>query len=78
MSLISDLVATAKNDALKAALPALASFFTNIASNTSAVNIMLQGGKLLADLNAALPTIEKDLLTDISNVITTEANALPK
>ena len=56
----------------------MASFFTNIASNTSAVNIMLQGGKLLADLNAALPTIEKDLLTDISNVITTEANALPK
>lgn len=75
---LKGLVILAKNDALKAALPALATFFTNIAGNTSTVNIMGQLAKLQIDLLAALPAVEKDLLTAIATLINDQVATLPK
>lgn len=74
-TLFSQLVAVAKNDAEKAALPILATFLTSIASNPSELNLVAQGGKALADLNAALPSIEQDLIKDLLTMIQAEAQA---
>ena len=66
---LKNLIELAKNDALKAALPAVATFFTNIAGNTSAANITVQLAKLQMDLLAALPSVEKDLFIAIAQMI---------
>lgn len=73
---ISGAVALAKTDAQKAALPLLATFFTSIAADSSAVNIMLQLAKLNASLLAALPSIERDVLASIANQVQAAAAAL--
>lgn len=75
---LKSLLELAKNDVLKGALPALAAFFTNVAGNTSAVNITVQLAKLQVDLLAALPTVEKDLLGAIAQMITEQVSSLPK
>lgn len=75
---LKSLLDLAKNDALKAALPALAVFFTNVSTNTSPANVMGQLAKLQIDLLTQLPTIEKDLFSAIAQLITNEVASLPK
>lgn len=75
---LKGLLELAKNDALKGALPPLAAFFTNVAGNPSAVNVCVQLAKLQIDLLAALPTVEKDLLTAIGQMINDQLAGLPK
>lgn len=66
---LKSLLDLVKNDALKAALPPLAVFFTNVAAAPTALNITVQLAKLQIDLLSALPTIEKDLFTAIAGLI---------
>jgi hypothetical protein len=73
---LQQLISLAKTDALKAALPALATFLSNIAANPSGLNIAAQLAKLQIDLITALPGIEQDLLKQIATIIQTEAQAL--
>lgn len=75
---LSALVALVKTDALKASLPPLAAFFTNVAGNPSSLNVAVQLTKLQVDVLAALPSVEKDLLTHIATLINDELTALPK
>lgn len=75
---LSALVALVKNDALKAALPPLAAFFTNVSGNPSGINVAVQLTKLQVDVLAALPAVEKDLLTHIATLINDQLTALPK
>jgi len=72
---IEQLIALAKADALKVALPALANFLTAIATNPTGLNIVAQLGKLEVDLIAAAPGIEQALLSQIASTIMTEAQA---
>lgn len=73
---LQQLISLAKTDALKAALPALATFLSNIAANPSGWNITAQLAKLQVDLITALPQIEQDLLKQIAALIQAEAQAL--
>jgi hypothetical protein len=66
---LKSLVDLVKNDALKAALPPLAAFFTDVANNPSAVNVAVELAKLQVNLLAALPAVEKDVLTNIATMI---------
>lgn len=66
---LKGLLDLAKNDLLKGALPALATFFTNVSGNPSQLNIAVQLTKLQVDLLASLPTVEKDLLLSIAGLI---------
>lgn len=75
---LSALVTLVKNDALKAALPPLAAFFTDVAGNPSGINVAVQLTKLQVDVLAALPSVEKDLLTHIATLINDQLTALPK
>lgn len=67
-----------KNDALKAALPPLATFFTNVSGNPSAMNLTVQLAKLQIDLLTALPTVEKDLFQAIATEINAQLSHLAK
>lgn len=69
-------LAIAKADTQKALLPALATFFTSVAANPSAVNIAVQATKLNADLLAALPGIEQAVLAQIAASLNTAAQSL--
>lgn len=75
---LKHLLALIKNDALKAALPPLAAFFTNVAGNPSALNVTLQLAKLQVDLLTALPSVEKDLFMTIAAEINSQLSHLPK
>jgi len=75
-ALLTSLIALVKADANKAALPAIATFFTNIASNPSSINIVAQLAKLEVDLIAALPGIEQAVLQQLATTLNTEAQAL--
>lgn len=75
---LKQLLALIRNDALKAALPALAAFFTNVAGNPSATNVALALGKLQLDLLMALPSVEKDLFTTIATELNAQLASLPK
>lgn len=66
---LKSLVDLAKNDALKQALPPLAAFFTDVANNPSGVNVAVELAKLQVNLLAALPAVEKDVLTSIATMI---------
>ena len=74
--ILQQLIAIAKMDAAKAALPAIAAFFNNIASNPTAVNVTVQLAELQVALIAAVPGIEQDLLKQIATVISTEAQTI--
>ena len=73
---IQQLIALAKADALKVALPALATFLTSIAANPSAINIVAQLAKLEVDLIAAAPGIEQSILGQLAATLHAEAQAL--
>jgi len=73
---IAAIVSVIKNDALKAGLPALASFFTAVAADPSHANILAQIAKLEIDLIATVPSIEQDVFKQIAALIETEAQAL--
>lgn len=72
---LKSLVDLVKNDALKAALPPLAAFFTSVANNPAAVNVAVELAKLQVDLLAALPSVEKDVLTSIATMINNQLAA---
>jgi glycerol-3-phosphate responsive antiterminator len=76
--LISNLIAAARSDLNKAALPALAAFFNSIATDTTAINITVQLAKLNADLIAALPGIERSILAGIAKEMSAAAAAIAK
>ena len=73
---LEQLIALAKTDALKAALPALATFLTSISTNPTAINIVAQLAKLQVDLIGALPGIEQDVLKQIATTIQGKAQEL--
>lgn len=74
--ILEQLIAIAKADAAKAALPLLATFFSSIASNPTTINVTVQLAQLQVGLIAALPTIEQDLLKQIAALLNTEAQTL--
>lgn len=82
MSAFSDFFSTLgtllKNDAIKDGLPAFAKFFASVAGNPSAVNRAAALVQLQLDLLTALPAVEKDLFTAISNELTSIVAGLPK
>lgn len=65
-ALFQAIINIAKTDALKPGLPALAAFFNTVAANPTAVNFTLALTKLEADLLAALPGVEQDILKQIA------------
>lgn len=69
-------VALAKEDALKAALPALSNFLQSVATNPSKINLVVSAAKLQADLLAALPGIEQALLQSIATEVQSAAQLL--
>lgn len=70
--ILQQLIAIAKTDLNKAALPLIAAFFTNIAANPTALNITAQLTKLEVDLLAALPGIEQGLLAQLAALVNTQ------
>ena len=74
--IIGQLIALAKTDVNKAALPLIAAFFSNIASNPTAMNITAQLTKLEVDLLAALPGIEQGLLAQLAALVNTQVQSL--
>lgn len=76
--IVSQAVTTAKSDVLKAALPILAAFFNSIAADSSAINLTVQLAKLNADLLAALPGIEHDILSGIAGQVSAAALSIGK
>ena len=74
--IIASLIAIAKADAAKEALPALAAFFTSFSSNPTAINMVAQLAQLEVSLLAALPGIEQDVLKELATLVNTEAQAL--
>jgi hypothetical protein len=75
-AILQQLIAIAKMDAAKTALPAIAAFFNSIASNPTAINVTVQLAELQVALIASLPTIEQDILKQIASVISTEAQTI--
>lgn len=73
---LTQLIAIAKDDTLKIALPIIATFISNVAENTSGVNIVAQLGALQAELAAALPNDEQAIVKDVSTILQAEVTAL--
>jgi hypothetical protein len=73
--ILTQLIAIVKADAAKSALPLLATFFTSIAGNPTAINIAAQLAKLEVGLLAALPGIEQDVLKEVAAIVSAEAQA---
>jgi len=74
--ILSQLIAVAKTNINKAALPLIAAFFSNIAANPTALNITAQLTKLEVDLLAALPGIEQGLLAQLAALVNTQMQTL--
>lgn len=72
---VQQLITIAKDDVAKDLLPAAAAFCTSLASNPSKLNLAIQVGALEVAAFKALPDIEKDELTALAQVFTTEAEA---
>jgi hypothetical protein len=58
--------ATFKLDELKVFAPALAAFFTSLATNPTAANLMLAFSKLQVDILAAQPNLGQSLLQQLA------------
>jgi len=74
--LLAGAISIAKTDAQKVILPLLATFFTSISTDSSAFNVTVQLAKFNADLLAALPTIEHDVVAGIAAQINTAIAAI--
>nr|WP_294525707.1 hypothetical protein [uncultured Rhodopila sp.] len=74
--IIASLKAILQADAAKTVLPILANFFSSVAANPSAVNFAVADAKLVADLLAALPSIEQDLLKQLATDLSAAATNL--
>jgi hypothetical protein len=74
--ILQQLIAIAKTDLNKAALPIIAAFFSAIATNPTVLNITAQLTKAEADLLAAIPGIEQDLLAQLAALVNTQMQQL--
>lgn len=75
-AIIVQLLAIAKNDALKSVLPLLAQFFTSISTDPTALNIAAQLASLEVGILAALPGIAQDELKGLADIVNTELQTL--
>jgi len=74
--LFQQLLAIAKTDELKVILPALAAFFSSIASNPNGINVTAALAKLQVDVMAAQPGIAQDILQQVAAVVNQAAQGL--
>lgn len=70
--LIQAMLKAVKTQALMGALAPLATFFTNISKDTSALNLTLQLGLLNAQLLGALPGLEQTAAKSIADTLNAE------
>ena len=75
-AIAQQIIAAAKNDALKVGLPVVQAFLNDIIANPSQSNIVAQAAALEVNLLAALPNFEAALAKDLASIIQTEVNAL--
>lgn len=73
---LNQVIAFAKNDVLKAALPIISQFLTNVSSDPSTLNITAQLVALEGNLLAALPSTEAQVIKDINAVLQQQIAAL--
>lgn len=74
-TIIAQLVAIVKADAAKTILPALSTFFTNLASNPSNLNLTVQLAQLQVTVMTELPTVEVDVLKQLASLTSAAAAA---
>jgi hypothetical protein len=75
-TLLQTLITIATTDALKVELPIISAFLANISNNTSSINIVAQLTALLVEVEASLPTVEQDIVKDVTAILQQEVNAL--
>lgn len=75
-ALIKAIIAAVKDDAKKVALPIVQQYFSDLASNSTQANVVAKTGKLLVDLQAAIPDLESAVIKDLSNILLGEINTL--
>ena len=75
-ALIQAILAAVKNDAEKIALPIVQQYFADISANPSQINVVAKTGKLLVDLQAALPDLQAKVTKDLSAILLNEINTL--
>lgn len=75
-NLIKTIINIIKTDAEKAALPVIQSYIGDLIANPSQINIVAKTGKLIVDLQAALPDLQAQVTKDLLVILNTEIAAL--
>lgn len=75
-TILQGIIAAVKSDAEAKALPLLAAFFSSVAGNPTALNVVAQLSVLNVGLIALGPALGQEILTDISSALNAEIAAL--
>ncbi len=73
---LSAILSVLKTDTLKAALPLINTFLSNVIANPSQINIVAQASALQVNLIAALPSLESNVASDVAKILQAQIAAL--
>ena len=70
------IIAIAKTDSLKVALPVINGFLGQLVANPSVSNVAMQAAAFQVNIMAALPNLESDAIHDLAALVQTQVNTL--